>query len=233
MSYGSLVLNATMTITPASAAAVTVVGETDGHTTSASTNIALPAGCAAGDLAVISVSRADTCTITPPSGSVDLLADYAFYTTGALAHIYGYTLTAMDISNGYVSFSGSSTANYYNMLVLHGSAGTPSVDVTGTAATASPNNTHPINLPANSITTLTANDLVLAFGFVFLVSATSATFTTPSGWTAASVPTPTYSYRSPIYSLAMPTAGATDNALITATSSVNTRGAGIQIAFKP
>lgn len=232
MSYGALVLNATMTVTPASAAAVTIVGETDGHTTTSSTNIALPAGCAAGDLAVISVSRASTCTITPPSGSADLLADYAFYTT-ALAHVYGYTLTATDISNGYVSFSASSTANYYNMLVLHSSSVTPSVDVTGTAATASPNNTHPINIPANSITTLTANDLVLAFGFVYLASSTSTTFTTPSGWTAASVPTPTYSYRAPIYSLAMPTAGATGDASITATASANTRGGGIQIAFQP
>lgn len=227
-----MMMMATQSATPPGG--VTVVGTSSGHTTTTSTTIVLPAGCAAGDYAVIAVSRSSAVTITPPSGAVDLLSDYVFYTTTLIAHVYGYTLTSTDITNGSISFSSSGgTANWYELVVVHSASGTPSVDVTGSAATASPNNTHPINCPANSVTTTGANELVLAFAFVGLASTVSVTYTTPSGWTFVDATSVSYSYQMAVYSLVQSSAGATGNASITATSSANTRGAGIQIAFKP
>lgn len=211
---------------------ISVVGNTSGHTTSSSTTIALPAGCAAGDYAVIAISRFTSCTITPPAGSTGLLTNFATYSTTSVADVYGYTLTSTDITNGYVSFSASSTANLYTLIVLHGVNASP-VDVTGVAALASPNNAPSITCPANSVTTTASNDLVLAFGLVYLANSTTVTWGAPSGWTAQATGTLSYSFQIAVYSLAQPTAGATANAPIGATASVNTRGAGVQIAFKP
>lgn len=130
------------------------------------------------------------------------------------------------------SYSGSNTSNYYNLTVLHGQNATP-VNVTGTPATASPNNTHPISCPANGVTTTAPNTLVLAFGFATLASNASIAWGTPSGWTGVAAPSATYVYQCATYSLTQVTPGATGNASITATASANTRGCGVQIAFQP
>lgn len=216
---------------PSGGTTPSIVGTTSGHTTSGSTTIPLPSGCATGDYAVIAVAHGSSSTITPPSGTVDILADYIFYSTVNVAHIYGYVLTSTDITNGAVSFSATSTSNWYSMTVLH-SSGTPSTDVIGTAATAIPNNTSPITCPANSVTTTGANEQVLAFGFAVPASATSITWTPPSSWTTQSQPSGINSYQIAAYSLAQASAGATGNASIGASASSNVRGCGIQIAFK-
>lgn len=210
---------------------ISIIGNVTGHTTSGSTTIALPAGCLVGDYAVISVSRVNTCTITPPAGSIDLMSDYTFYTTAAIGHIYGYTLTSTDITNGSIAFSATTTTNGYVLTVLRGTNATP-VDVTGTPATANPNNTSPITIPANSITTTSTNDMVLAFGFAVPASSTGVTWTPPATWTTQSQPSGITTYQVAVYSLAKAATGATGNAPIGASASSNVRGAGIQIAFK-
>lgn len=229
--YGSLTLNSSITITPAGGG-ITVVGSTSSHTTSGSTNIALPSGCQAGDYCVIGTSRLNTCTITPPAGATDVMADFTYYSTTYIAHVYGYTLTSTDVTNGYISYSASSTPNWYSLVVIRGANATTPVDVAGTPASASPNNASSINCPINGVTTTAPNDLVIAFAFAEVGPSASVTFGTPTGWTAGVVPT-SYNYQVATCHMTQVTAGATGSAVMSATTASSLiRGAGVQIAFK-
>lgn len=217
---------------PTGGGSITVIGNTSAHTTSSQTQIALPAGCTAGNWVVISDCRASTCTVTPPTGATALLSAFQLGTSAALADVWTYQLTSTDITNGYVSFAASQNACWYTLTAISGANAVNPVDVTGTAAVANPNVTSPINCPANSVTTTGANRLVLAFAFVSPTVAKTVTWTNPSGWTLQAETTVSWAQQLAVFSATQATAGATPNALIGAsTSGANLRGAGIQIAL--
>lgn len=232
MSFGAMQINVSASIVPAASGSITIVGNTSSHTIGGGTNIALPSGCQAGDYCVIGTSRLNTCTITPPAGTADVMADFTYYSTTYIAHVYGYVLTSTDITNGYISYSATNTSNWYSLIVIRGANATTPIDVVGTPASASPNNTTSINCPINGVTTTAANDLVIAFAFAEVGPSASITFGTPTGWNAGVVPT-SYNYQVATCHMTQVGAGATGDAVMSAaTASSLIRGAGVQIAFK-
>lgn len=210
---------------------ITIVGQVNDFSTGTSYQLNIPAGCVAGDYCVIGLTRASGVTITPPAGTSDLLSDFTYYNS-RLGHVYGYVLTSTDITKGYFVLGASVTANHFEAVFLHGQSASP-VDVVGTPASASPNNTNPIACPANSITTVASNALVLAFSFASIGSAGTVSWDATAGWTLVGATTVSGSYKAAVYSATQATPGATANVSISVTTTGTlAQGGGVQISFK-
>lgn len=216
---------------PSGGTTPSIVGNVNDFSTGTSYQLSIPAGCVAGDYCVIVVAFASSVTITPPSGASDLLADFLYY-TNRIGHIYGYVLTSTDITNGYFVLGATASANHFEAVFLHGQNVSP-VDVVGTPASASPNNTNPIACPANSITTVASKTLVLAASFASLGSAGTVSWSATAGWTLVGSTSVSGSYKAAVYSATQLTSGATANASINVTSTgALVQGGGVQISFK-
>jgi len=140
-------------------------------------SIALPAGCAAGDTLLITYHAGNSGTITPPAGSTTIIAD-ANYTSGRHVRVYGYRLTAADVSAGSVSLSVSSYA--ITAAVFRGVSAAALVDVQGAVNVLSGN--RPVIITAPGITTTANGDMLIFIGAVMSTGGAIGTFTAPSGY---------------------------------------------------
>jgi len=125
--FGALALKASGTVMPAAAGtAPTFVGGAANYVYPGVSTVPLPAGCAAGDYLVIAGSSSSAGNAITFSGATQVLAPSSSGVKYLTA--YGYTLTATDISNGYVS---ANVTYSYVLGVWHSPSGV-AIDAVGT-----------------------------------------------------------------------------------------------------
>lgn len=201
MSYGALVLNAKLTVTPAAIPAATFVGANNFVGTSG--NAPLPSGCAAGDWLLISPQTNVAVTLSSPTAATVISSRAVGGTSGHQYAVYAYRLTATDISNGYVAIS--TNAGRSQLAVVRSSQATNPVDVSNTGDGA---NAKPMTVTVGSVTTTGPGDLLLAIGAFIPGGSATGTAIAPSGWTLAST-LDNVSYKGLVAYLSQPSAGAT------------------------
>lgn len=201
MSYGALILKATMTVTAATAPAATFVGAN--NFLSSSGNAPLPAGCLAGDWLIISPQTNVAVTLSAPVASTVIASRQVGGTSTHYYAVFAYRLTATDISNGYVAIS--TNAGRSQLAVVRTSQTTNPVDVSNTGDGV---NAKPMTVTVGSINTTADGALLLAIGAFNPGGTAVGTAVPPSGWTLAST-LDNSSYKGLVAYLAQPTAGAT------------------------
>lgn len=201
MSYGALVLNAKLMVTPAAIPAATFVGAN--NFLSSSGNATLPAGCLAGDWLIISPQTNVAVTLSAPVADPVIASRQVGGTGTHYYAVFAYRLTATDISNGYVAIS--TNAGRSQLAVVRTSQTTNPVDVSNTGDGA---NAKPMTVTVGSITTTGPGDLLLAIGAFLPGGSVTGTAIAPSGWTLAST-LDNVSYKGLVAYVSQPSAGAT------------------------
>lgn len=164
----------------AASSAITFVGATTFTATSG--NMALPAGCVAGDVVLFSYQGGGMPAPVGAGGTAVTLIAWAklpLTTRGSAA--FALALTATDIANGYVPLA--SNSNTVTAGVWRGVSITSITNVVGaTNDTASSN---PTVITAPSITTTVDGCMLVFLGWVDANQSSSGVFTTPDGFTDA------------------------------------------------
>lgn len=183
-----------------------------------STSINLPAGVQDGDFLLLFSNETDTITFNAAAGWTSLLVQ-ATQTSTRVMHIY-WRVASSEPASYTVGWS-ASISGQVGMVCCSGTATSSPVDVSG-----SNNNVSGTSVQANTITTVTDNDLLL--GVFFSVSA--STWTPPGGMNEdIDAQNSTRSFEA--VDLLLGAHGATGNK--TATSSVSAANAAALIAVKP
>lgn len=160
----------------AAPAGISYVG---GITTSgASTSIPLPAACQASDL--LYLNYISSVTPTAPAGSTAIVADNVPFSSLHMG-LYGYFLTAADITAGSVAWNSGSSSSASAIDFFRG-VHASIVDVQSPFAI-STSDPHPQTPTADSITTAVNGDMLVFSGLVRTNGGIAGTFTTAPGFT--------------------------------------------------
>lgn len=229
MSFGTLQLKASGTITAVSSGVASYVGANIFLNNSG--NAPLPTGCQAGDWLFIAPSTNVTVTFSAPSSAVSVIADMDFMLGSGHRHmaVWAYRLTATDITNGYVAIT--TNANRSQLVVARSSQSTNPVDVSNTNSNSGAG-TKPASVTVGGVITTADGALLLLIDSVIPAGSATGTFAVDSGFTVALTLNDVL-YKGGAAYLAQATKGATGN--ITATFDNNnfaSSGAAL-IAVKP
>lgn len=147
-------------------------------------HLTLPAGSAAGDLAVVTgnmdgqISDGDGMSI---SGGVTLLAATSFGTDGETSCVIGKFLTSTDITNGYVTVSktGPYSSSFTGLVARYVNTTTPLY----AGSSWNPQNTASTNPTATGISiSVPTGGLALWACFLDISGSDNGSVTTPTGW---------------------------------------------------
>lgn len=143
-------------------------------------NVTLPAGSVADDVLLL-WAYGSSSRMSQPTGGATLLP-YTSFNGSQYVALFTYTLTAADISNGYLAITVANASTYLQMIVFRGVDGATPADVV--SALASGASTDPASVTVPSLNTNNVVEILVFLGVVRMVATTAGTFTYPAGFTS-------------------------------------------------
>lgn len=140
-------------------------------------NVTLPVGSVSGDVLLL-WAYGTASRMSQPAGGATLLP-YTSFNGSQYVALFTYTLTATDISNGYLAITVANASTYLQMIAFRGVDGADVI-----SALASGASTDPASVTVPSLNTNNVVEILVFLGVVRMAATTAGTFTYPAGFTS-------------------------------------------------